>query len=107
MNLMSGKSATKMNAIRNKPVDMRQMALKAVMIKLQLTLAYALEESEVEFETIELKHQIDKKTTTDALKGYPSKDIIIDVAKLSCEQRDILLALCSRWPSQRLKSGRG
>lgn len=107
MNLMSGKSATKMNAIRNKPVDMRQMALKAVMIKLQLTLAYALEESEVEFETIELKHQIDKKTTTDALKGYPSKDIIIDVAKLSCEQRDILLALCSRWPSQRLKSGSG
>nr|UUV42193.1 MAG: hypothetical protein [Enontekio alphachrysovirus] len=102
MDLMTGKSATKMNAIRSKPVDMRQMALKAVLIKLQLTMAYALEDEELQFQSHQIQYMARVKTTTEALKNFPAKDIIIDITKLSDDQKVLLLTICSEWPSQRL-----
>nr|UUV42201.1 MAG: hypothetical protein [Lestijarvi alphachrysovirus] len=104
MDLMTGKSATKMNAVRSKPVDMRQMALKAVMIKMQLTAAYALDKEQLDFAAQSLNYTAKVKTTTEALTNFPSKDIIIDISKLSDDQKTMLLVLCSEWPSQHLIS---
>nr|QRW42850.1 MAG: hypothetical protein [Keturi virus] len=102
MELMNGRSATKMNAIRNRPTDMRQMALKAVLLKLQLTMAHASEPLNIDFESVPFEYEAERKTVTEALSYFPSHDIIIDITKLSDEQREILLVLCSAWPSQRL-----
>lgn len=104
MSLLSGKNVTKMHTIKSKPVDMRQMALKAVMLKLQLTLLHSAEEGSVEVEAHSLKKEIPVLRTSEALDLFPRHDIIVDVTKFSMDQRRLLLVLCSAWPSQKLNS---
>lgn len=104
MSLLSGKNVTKMHTIKSKPVDMRQMALKAVMLKLQLTLLHSAEEGSVEVEAHSLKKEIPVLRTSEALDLFPQHDIIVDVTKFSMDQRRLLLVLCSAWPSQKLNS---
>lgn len=102
MSLMSGKNVTKMHTIKSKPVDMRQMALKAMLLKLQLTLLYACEEGKVEVTARKLSVNVPVLKTSEALELFPKNKIIVDVTKFSDEQRNLLLVLCSSWPSQKL-----
>lgn len=105
MSLLSGKNVTKMHTIKSKPVDMRQMALKAVMLKLQLTLLHSAEEGGVEVEARSLKKEVPVLRTSEALDLFPRHDVIVDITKFSMDQRKLLLVLCSAWPSQKLVNG--
>lgn len=100
--LMTSGSATKMNAIRNQPVDMRSMAIKAVMLKNQLAMAYGLSDDARMFEVREVSTKVQVLSTSQALEHYPATDVIIDITSLSDIQRKLLLALLTNWPIQKL-----
>lgn len=102
MSLLAGKNVTKMHTIKSKPVDMRQMALKAMMLKLQLTLLHSSEEGNIEVEAQTLKREVPVLKTSQALDLFPRYNVIVDVTKFSVEQQKLLLVLCSAWPSQKL-----
>lgn len=105
MSLLAGKNVTKMHTIKSKPVDMRQMALKAMMLKLQLTLLHSSEEGNIEVEAYTLKREVPVLKTSEALELFPRYNVIVDITKFSVEQQKLLLVLCSAWPSQKLING--
>ncbi|QHA33837.1 putative protease [Salado virus] len=104
--LLTGKALTKMNAIRSTPVDLRRLAVKAMLLKYQLTLIHAMDSAEMEFQARTIVYNVEAKKTASAVLDFPDKDMIIDVGRLSEDQIKLLLVLCSEWPSQKIMKGK-
>lgn len=86
----------------NAKLEMRQMALRGMLLLRQLTLLHASEPSEVDLQASTVEEVVHNCDLAAALLATDDYDVVVDTSLLTNKQLEILCAISTDWPFQRI-----
>lgn len=102
MGILGDLGSAMLNQARTTPVDMRIMALKAVLLIRQLTMLHSAREGMYELKARRIVVNAALHSVGDVIQQVADHDVVVDVFGMTDNQLSLMGVLTSNWPSQKL-----